>query len=534
MTPESEPGEDRETAALAGDGGAAASDGWAVPGLRMGSGAAGGAGGLLDAKRAALAELVASWGPEDKLAGIGLLAELAIPELVDPARANQAGRAEQLGQASELLKTAHRLEHVAGQLAVQADQHHTASGGLGATTWLMRHNLLTRAQAAKIVLRGKDLVKFPELRRAAFAGRANAFQTSSAVRVLKQLPAADLDPGQMASAGALMVSFTSELDSMGLARAGRFLLEKVAPELTQAKDQERAEREYRAAFANRWLWFIDHGDGSTTLQASMPTLDAELVRRVVDAHAEQLKRSKAETDPGADRAALRVDGLLAVFDQAARSASAPKLGADRPRVQITMAYEDLMGQAVAAKLVGSEATVPAGQLRRILCDAEVMPVVLGTKSQVLDVGRANRLVTGPIRAALELRDGGCVFGSCDTPVGLAEAHHVKPWASGGNTCLDNLVLLCKHHHALIEPSGHGPPDWAVRFRHDGLPELIPPAALDPGRKPILHQRFILRGAQASPPARPAEPAEPARPAEPADPAEPPEPPGSDETASPGE
>jgi hypothetical protein len=478
---------------------------------------------LDEAKRAGLAELVARWAPAEKIAAIKALTDLAIPELTGPGPAREAGRAELLAGASQLLKVGHRLEHAAGELAVQADKHRSSSGGAGAATWLTRHNLLTRAQAASVVMRAKALAKQPELRQAALAGRINGFQSAKAARVLKQLASTGLDAGQLGEARQLMVSLTADLDSAGIARAGRYLLEKVAPESTQRKDAEQAEREYRAAHANRMLWFVDHADGATTIQATMPTLDAELVRRMVDAHAEQLRRSQTDadlrTDP-ADRAALRVDGLLAVFDHAARAATAPKTGGDRPRVQITMSYQDLKDQAQAAKLIGPDQTIAAGELRRMLCDAEILPVVLGTDSEILDVGRANRLVTTPIRAALELRDGGCTFPSCDMPPGLTEAHHVRTWADGGPTGLDNLTLACRHHHGLIEPPRHGPPDWVIRFREDGLPEYIPPAALDPERKPLLHQRFILRGAKPSNSRDPAGPGDPGDPADPSDPAGP--------------
>jgi hypothetical protein len=78
---------------------------------------------------------------------------------------------------------------------------------------------------------------------------------------------------------------------------------------------------------------------------------------------------------------------------------------------------------------------------------------------------------------------------------LTDAHHVKPWFDGGDTCLGNLVLMCRHHHALVEPPKDRPANWLIQFREDGLPEFIPPGALDPERRPILHQRFILAGAE---------------------------------------
>lgn len=65
-------------------------------------------------------------------------------------------------------------------------------------------------------------------------------------------------------------------------------------------------------------------------------------------------------------------------------------------------------------------------MRRLCCDADLMPVVLGAASEILDVGRTQRLVTPAIRKALSLRDGGCVFPNCTAPDASCEAHHLQP------------------------------------------------------------------------------------------------------------
>lgn len=100
--------------------------------------------------------------------------------------------------------------------------------------------------------------------------------------------------------------------------------------------------------------------------------------------------------------------------------------------------------------------------RRLSCDGQIQRVVLSPQSVVLDVGRAQRLVTPGIRTALEVRDGGCVIPGCDRPAGWCEAHHVKHWSAGGATSLQNLVLACSRHHHEIH---HG--TWQVRIDHTG-------------------------------------------------------------------
>jgi hypothetical protein len=80
-------------------------------------------------------------------------------------------------------------------------------------------------------------------------------------------------------------------------------------------------------------------------------------------------------------------------------------------------------------------------VRRWACDAEIVPVVLGSKSEPLDVGRLSRTVTDAIRRALNLRDGGCAFPGCSRRPRRCHAHHIRHWLDHGPTCLDNLVLL---------------------------------------------------------------------------------------------
>ena len=93
----------------------------------------------------------------------------------------------------------------------------------------------------------------------------------------------------------------------------------------------------------------------------------------------------------------------------------------------------------------------AGEVRRLACDAGVIPVVLGGPSRLLDVGRTYRMFTPGLRAALVQRDGGCAFPGCAATPACCEAHHIEPWWQGGVTRLGNGVLLCPHHHRLVEP-----------------------------------------------------------------------------------
>lgn len=100
--------------------------------------------------------------------------------------------------------------------------------------------------------------------------------------------------------------------------------------------------------------------------------------------------------------------------------------------------------------------VPAGTSRRLSCDAEAVKVTRGPDGSVLDVGRRRRTVDWRLRKALEIRDGGCRFPGCGSR--YTQAHHAVPWAEGGETALDNLILLCRFHHRMVHEGG-----WRVEM-----------------------------------------------------------------------
>jgi hypothetical protein len=107
---------------------------------------------------------------------------------------------------------------------------------------------------------------------------------------------------------------------------------------------------------------------------------------------------------------------------------------------------------------------------RILLDEHEVP---------LAHGRTHRTATAAQRRALAIRDGGCSFPSCATPAAWSDAHHIHHWLDGGGTDLDNVILLCGHHHRLLHHS-----DWGARLGADRRPEFVPPATVDLTRTPI--------------------------------------------------
>ena len=90
--------------------------------------------------------------------------------------------------------------------------------------------------------------------------------------------------------------------------------------------------------------------------------------------------------------------------------------------------------------------------RRIACDSSVVCIKEDKNGEPLSIGRRSRSIPPPMRRALRARDKGCCFPGC-TNTRFVDGHHIKHWADGGETCLDNLVMLCRHHHHLVHEGG---------------------------------------------------------------------------------
>ena len=95
--------------------------------------------------------------------------------------------------------------------------------------------------------------------------------------------------------------------------------------------------------------------------------------------------------------------------------------------------------------------MPDRILRRIVADCLLTRIVFGPDSQILDVGRSQRTLTGARRAAVIARDKHCVWPGCDMPPEFGQIHHAQVhWADGGSTSTTNAALLCWHHHEHVD------------------------------------------------------------------------------------
>ncbi|WP_166869364.1 HNH endonuclease signature motif containing protein [Salinibacterium sp. ZJ70] len=180
----------------------------------------------------------------------------------------------------------------------------------------------------------------------------------------------------------------------------------------------------------------------------------------------------------------RVDALVALCrDSLSRDHGT--LAGTSVTMLVTVSLDALRSGVGTATISGVDEPISAGTARRLSADAELIPAVLGTDSEILDLGRSARLYSAAQRRALALRDGGCIWPGCHIPPGWCEVAHVTAWMFGGGTDLDNGALMCAHHHRRFDHDG-----WTLR-RDRGTPYLVPPPWLDPRQTPRPAGRIPL-------------------------------------------
>lgn len=281
------------------------------------------------------------------------------------------------------------------------------------------------------------------------------------------------------SAEKILVDLARSVDPAALRRfADTQVRARLDPDGTLPKEQEQAQ-------PNRNLELHRRADGAGWGSFE---LDAEPFAQL-DALLSALTAPKPTGTGQADTRPLerrRGDALADILGLAASHAERPSEGGDKPQLVLTTTLNDLRDGERPALLGAEHRPVTGSSARRLACDARVVPAVLGSNSEILDIGRASRTIPTAIRRAVTLRDGGCTFPGCDRPPAWTDCHHVVHWADGGPTALDNLALLCNQHHRTIHHT-----DWDMRITTDGRPEFHPPGWIDPDRTPRrnpLHQR----------------------------------------------
>ena len=281
---------------------------------------------------------------------------------------------------------------------------------------------------------------------------------------------------------------SSETDLIELARhATAAQLERMVRAARRVSAAE-ADEQQRSSYV-RWYW--DEDDGCLHLDAKLAPTDGALFLRALESSRDALYERRlgevaereedrggsagppAAIEPGGSAeppppplspwdsrrhhpaSPTNAESLAALSEAAlARPASGvwDRSAAERYQVILHVDAQTLSGDAQGACAIADGPGIAPETARRLACDGSVVALV-ERDGKPLSVGRRTRSVPAAIRRALLARDGRCQFPGCERRR-FVDAHHVVHWARGGETSLDNLVLLCRHHHRLVHEGGY--------------------------------------------------------------------------------
>jgi hypothetical protein len=341
-------------------------------------------------------------------------------------------------------------------------------GAASAVAWLRALTPMTVAEAARVVRLATALRSgFADTAAALREGRVGAESASVVVRAIEQLPTGV--PGEVVVAAERhLLAQAERFDARELAALGKRVLQIVDPDAADRQLARRLAAEERAAERTTAFHLTPDPDGTGgcigwlrlgaadtgLLEAALEPLMNPLLGATLTAGDGDVDESGRDTRSTARR---RADALLELCRRALAGDQLPEHGGRRPQVIVTVDADRLRAR-VGAGQVATGQEVSIDTVRRIACDAGILPAVLAGDGRPLDVGRSRRLITGTLRTALVLRDRGCVFPGCDRPPAWCDGHHLRHWVDGGNTSLDNSALLCGHHHRLIHTD-----TWEIRL-----------------------------------------------------------------------
>lgn len=341
-----------------------------------------------------------------------------------------AGHLDEIERAGRVLEA----ERGRGLAELERRKAYAAGGHLSAAAWLAHRQRLSPRSAEAAVRRARALAAMPAVARAFGEGELS----ESAVHVL--VSAQEAAPDAFARSEPALVEAAR---TMGFGE-----LRRVTETWRIAADPERALEDEDRRHERRRLDVYPGPDGMTRVHGELDAEDGQglitAIRAQMDAETRAASGPDART-PGQRRA----DALGEICRQWLASRDRPTVGGERPHVVVTIDLESLLERSGRRAELEDTASITPETARRLACDADVTRVITRKASEPLELGRRTKVVPPGLRRAITVRDKGCRFPGCGRPPGWCDAHHVHHWADGGETSLDNLVLLCRPHHRAI-------------------------------------------------------------------------------------
>jgi hypothetical protein len=229
-------------------------------------------------------------------------------------------------------------------------------------------------------------------------------------------------------------------------------------------DLDELERQQARSKVTRW---VDAATGMhKTLIEADPVTDRLIWTAVQHARSALRRRHRSGQGPKPTWDRLTVDAVVEAVTST-DSGGMPR----RPSLVVHVGLDELVdgvrGRGICE--TDSGVAVPVATVRRLACDADIIPVVLDGRGVVLDQGRAKRLATAEQRLALEAMQATCSHPDCTVSIDDCRIHHVDPWSRGGRTDLADLAPVCEPHHHLVHEGG-----WTLTMTADRVATWIRP------------------------------------------------------------
>ena len=398
--------------------------------------------------------------------------------LADPAETRVHGLLDELREAeADLRRSYAQVLSVVAQLDAE---NAGAIAGFGSTARLLagvlnlsKGEANARVEQAGLLMPRRSLTgevlapRLPATATELASGAIGPGQLRVITSIMGRIPST-ADPQTVELVEQTLASSACRFDPAALAHIGERLLGYLDPDGPEPSEQPEQTRELRVRTGS---------DGTVSLSGR---LDPEGGARVLEVlNSLNGRRPPVDGEPDLRSPARRnADALVEAMSSLLDEGDLPSRGGQRPHLVLTMKLTDLI-EGVGSAVLDTGGRISAAEARRLACDAGIVPMVLGSDSMPLDVGREQRLATAALRDALAHRDHGCSFPGCDRPPRYCHAHHIVSWLDGGQTKLDNLCLLCERHHVIVHRQG-----WHIRLNARGYPEFIPPETVDPTRAPL--------------------------------------------------
>ena len=352
-----------------------------------------------------------------------------------------------------LTRARSQLDALAVRVLAASDEVGQEHGLRDAAAWLAAETRMTRPAARRDLALGRGLGEHPMVAQTLESGEVRTDQARVIVEAVDALPAR-IDAETRERAESALLELAGRHDARELRQIGKRILDTVAPEIGQSHEESVLQEEEARADAGGDFTLSDDGDGKCHGTFTVPSRIGKMLKRHLQALANPARHTEAELrdETGGWKPLRRRMGEAFVeYVERYPVTATPQTAGVNATVVITMTLDDLLAEHATA-LLDDGTRMSAGQARRLACEAGIIPVVLNSKSQPIDIGRAARLFTKAQRVALGLRDGGCTARGCETSASGCHAHHDDPWSRGGKTDLANGRLLCPRHHRLAHDS----------------------------------------------------------------------------------